>query len=49
VIVDTVVSPVVRLHAIIIVVSACGYGRAECNEFEGLLRKSTMIIEHNYD
>ena len=34
---------------IIAAVSACGYGRTEHNELEGLLRKSTMIIEHNYD
>jgi hypothetical protein len=43
VIVDTVVPPVVRHNDIIVVVSACGYGRTECNELEGLLRKSTMI------
>jgi hypothetical protein len=49
VIVDTVVPPVVRHNDIIVVVSACGYGRTECNELKGPLRKSTMIIEHNYD
>ena len=34
---------------IIVVVSACDYERTKHNELEGLLRKSTMIIEHNYD
>ena len=33
----------------IVVVSACGYGRAEHNELERLLSELTMIIEHNYD
>lgn len=44
-----IVPQLVLRNDIIVVVSACGYERTKHNELEGLSRKSTMIIEHNYD